>query len=185
MLSEPAGTPDVILIATGSEVSLAVDAAKLLEGEGHERARRLDAVVGAFRRVRTTAYRESVLPPAVRARVSIEAGATLGWRTYVGDRGIAFGIDHFGASAPAGAIAKEYGFTPEHIAEIASTVCAAARVAASRLHRSREDAHAGENQIAKELADAGQSVWLDNIRRSMFASGELKRLIDLGLRGMT
>lgn len=66
------------------------------------------------------AYRESVLPKAIAARVSIEAGATLGWAKYVGEHGIAFGIDHFGTSAPAGAIAKEYGFTPEHVAELAS-----------------------------------------------------------------
>ena len=52
--------------------------------------------------------------------MSIEAGATLGWSKYVGDHGLAYGIDRFGASAPAAAIAKEYGFTPEHIAEVAS-----------------------------------------------------------------
>jgi transketolase len=66
------------------------------------------------------AYRDSVLPPAIKARVSIEAGATIGWHKYVGDRGIAYGLDHFGTSAPAPAIEKEYGFTPEHIADVAT-----------------------------------------------------------------
>ena len=61
-----------------------------------------------------------MLPPEVKARVSIEAGATIGWSHYVGDRGIAIGIDHFGTSAPAAAIAKEYGFTPENIAGVAA-----------------------------------------------------------------
>jgi transketolase len=61
----------------------------------------------------TAAYRESVLPSDVAARVSIEAAATFGWPQFVGDRGITIGIDHFGASAPAGAIAKAFHFTPE------------------------------------------------------------------------
>ena len=70
------------------------------------------------------AYRDSVLPPAAKARMSIEAGATLGWHKYVGDRGIAFGLDHFGTSAPAAAIEKEYGFTPEHVADVAAGLLA-------------------------------------------------------------
>jgi transketolase len=70
------------------------------------------------------AYRESVLPAAIKARVSIEAGATIGWHKYVGDHGIAFGIDHFGTSAPAAAIAEAYGFTPAHIADIATGLLA-------------------------------------------------------------
>ncbi len=69
-------------------------------------------------------YRHSVLPPAVKARMSIEAGATIGWQKYVGDDGIAYGLDHFGASAPAAAIAKEFGFTPEHVADVASGLLA-------------------------------------------------------------
>jgi transketolase len=64
-------------------------------------------------------YRDEVLPPAIGARMSIEAAATLGWAKYVGDRGFAFGIDRFGASAPAAAIAKAYGFTPDNVADLA------------------------------------------------------------------
>ena len=105
--------------------------------------------------------------------MSIEAGATIGWAKYVGDHGIAFGLDHFGTSAPAADIAKEYGFTPEHVADVAAGLLA---------NVSRKKIMANQLQ---ELLAAGQSIWLDNIRRSMFASGELQRLIDLGLRGMT
>jgi len=64
-------------------------------------------------------YRDDVLPPDVTARMSIEAAATLGWERWIGTRGVAYGIDHFGTSAPAPAIAKEYGFTPERIAQVA------------------------------------------------------------------
>jgi transketolase len=67
-------------------------------------------------------YRDAVLPPAVKARVSIEAAATLGWQRWVGDAGVALGIDHFGASAPAAALAKAFGFTAEHVAETASAL---------------------------------------------------------------
>ena len=70
------------------------------------------------------AYRESVLPPNVRARMSIEAGTTFGWRKYVGERGIAYGLDHFGTSAPAIDIAKEYGFTAQHVADVAAGLLA-------------------------------------------------------------
>ncbi|MBV9027481.1 MAG: transketolase, partial [Candidatus Eremiobacteraeota bacterium] len=65
------------------------------------------------------AYRDEILPPSVGARMSVEAAATMGWSKYVGDRGFAFGIDRFGASAPAAAIAKAYGFTPDNIAGVA------------------------------------------------------------------
>jgi transketolase len=119
VLIEPSGPIDVILIATGSEVSLAVAAAKLLAAKG-TKARVVSMPSWALFDRQDEAYRESVLPKSVAARVSIEAGSTLGWSKYVGDRGKAFGIDHFGTSAPADAIAEDYGFTPEHIADVAA-----------------------------------------------------------------
>jgi transketolase len=64
-------------------------------------------------------YKDDVLPPSIAARMSIEAGATLGWAKYVGDRGFAFGIDHFGTSAPAADVARSFGFTPENVANVA------------------------------------------------------------------
>ena len=117
--------PDLILIATGSEVHIAVEAAKLLEARG-TRTRVVSMPSWALFERQDEAYRESVLPADVRARMSIEAGATIGWSKYVGDRGIAFGIDHFGTSAPAAAIANEYGFTPEHVADVAAGLFARA-----------------------------------------------------------
>ncbi|HEV8022178.1 MAG TPA: transketolase [Candidatus Lustribacter sp.] len=123
VLDEPAGTPDVILIATGSEVQLARAAAKLLAVKG-TKARVVSMPSWHLFEQQDAAYRESVLPAAIKARVSIEAAATIGWHKYVGDRGLAYGIDHFGTSAPAAAIEKEYGFTPEHIADVATGLLA-------------------------------------------------------------
>ena len=87
--------------------------------EGRAHARRLDAVLGALRRPAAGVSRRACCRRRSTARMSIEAGATLGWSKYVGDRGFAFGIDRFGASAPAAAIAKAYGFTPDNVADFA------------------------------------------------------------------
>ncbi len=119
VLVDPPTLPDLILIATGSEVHLAVEAAKLLEARG-TKTRVVSMPSWKLFDAQDESYRESVLPAAVRARMSIEAGATIGWAKYVGDRGITFGLDHFGTSAPAAAIAREYGFTPEHLADVAA-----------------------------------------------------------------
>jgi transketolase len=112
------GKPDLIAIATGSEVSLAMDAKKILEGKG-VRIRVVSMPCWELFDAQPQAYRDSVLPPSVGARISVEAAATLGWSKYVGDRGYAFGIDRFGASAPLAEIAKAYGFTPENLANVA------------------------------------------------------------------
>jgi transketolase len=120
-LVEPKDRIDLILIASGSEVSLAVEAAKWLAARGAN-ARVVSMPSFRLFDAQDEAYCESVLPKAITARVSIEAGSTLGWHKYVGDCGIAYGLDHFGTSAPAGDIAKAYGFTPEHIADIATSL---------------------------------------------------------------
>ncbi len=111
-------TPDLILIATGSEVQLAVKAAELLAKSGTQ-VRVVSMPSWELFAMQPQEYQDDVLPPAVTARMSIEAGATFGWDRWVGNRGYCFGIDHFGTSAPAADIAKEYGFTPENIAQIA------------------------------------------------------------------
>jgi transketolase len=119
VISEAAGgAPDLILIATGSEVSLALDAKQLIEAKG-VRTRVVSMPCWELFDEQPQSYRDEVLAPAVGARMSIEAGATMGWSKYVGDRGYAFGIDRFGASAPAADIAKSYGFTPENVAKVA------------------------------------------------------------------
>jgi transketolase len=115
--------PDLILIASGSEVHLALEAAKLLAAKGTN-ARVVSMPSWKLFDAQDEAYRNSVLPAEVKARMSIEAGATIGWSKYVGERGIAYGLDHFGTSAPAAAIAEEFGFTPEHVADVAAGLLA-------------------------------------------------------------
>ncbi len=123
ILGDAGVQPDVILIATGSEVSLARDAAKILEGRG-TKTRVVSMPSMELFLSQDETYRESVLPSDVRARVSIEAGSTYGWSKIVGDRGFAFGIDHFGMSAPAADIAKNLGFTADGVAEAATGLLA-------------------------------------------------------------
>jgi len=123
IIHEPTGAIELILIATGSEVSLAIDAAKKLAERGTQ-VRVVSMPCMELFDAQPAAYRETILPAAVKARVSLEAGSTFGWHKYVGDRGIAYGLDHFGTSAPAQAIAKEFGFTPEHVADVASGLLA-------------------------------------------------------------
>ncbi|HEX3458832.1 MAG TPA: transketolase [Candidatus Baltobacteraceae bacterium] len=112
------GDPDLILIGTGSEVSLALDAKKILDGKG-VRTRVVSMPCWELFDAEPQSYRDEVLPPDVTARMSIEAAATLGWAKYVGDKGFAFGIDRFGTSAPLADVAKAYGFTPENVAQTA------------------------------------------------------------------
>jgi transketolase len=118
ILKDSVGTPDVILIATGSEVQYAVAAATMLENQG-VKARVVSAPCIEWFNEQSDAYKESVLPSAVRARVSIEAGIALGWREIIGDAGVAISIEHYGASAAAGVLFKEYGFTAENVVESA------------------------------------------------------------------
>ena len=110
--------PDLIMIATGSEVSLAVSAAEILGGKGMQ-TRVVSMPCWELFSAQPESYRNEILPPSVTARMSIEAAATFGWERWIGTKGFAYGIDHFGTSAPAKAIAQEYGFTPEHVAQVA------------------------------------------------------------------
>ena len=103
-----------IIIATGSEVSLAVGAAKELEKSG-ESVRVVSMPSMELFERQSCEYKESILPKGVRNRVSLEMGSTFGWHKYVGMDGLAIGIDTFGASAPAGKVIEEYGFTVEKI----------------------------------------------------------------------
>lgn len=107
-------TPDVILVATGSEVSVAVEAAATLESQGVA-ARVVSMPCVEWFVHQDAAYKEQVLPRGVRARVSVEAGSPMGWRDIVGDAGVIVGIDHFGASADGKKLLTEFGFTPEHV----------------------------------------------------------------------
>lgn len=109
----PNGTPDVLLIATGSELQIAVEAREVLRGEGIN-ARVVSAPSLEWFEEQSDEYKESVLPSAVKARVSIEAGLALSWRAYVGDHGRSVSIEHFGASADYKTLFREFGMTTEH-----------------------------------------------------------------------
>nr|BFD81609.1 transketolase [Streptomyces sp. Xyl84] len=120
------GTPEVILIATGSEVQLAVAARETLEAEGTAtRVVSMPSVEWFEEQPRE--YRERVLPPSVRARVAVEAGINLTWYRFTGDAGRIVSLEHFGASADAATLFAEYGFTPENVAAAARASLAAAR----------------------------------------------------------
>ncbi|MBT2414754.1 transketolase [Streptomyces sp. ISL-12] len=120
------GTPEVILIATGSEVQVAVAARELLEAGGTPtRVVSMPSVEWFDEQPR--AYRESVLPPAVKARVAVEAGIALTWYRFVGDAGRIVSLEHYGASADAKTLFTEYGFTAENVAAAARESLAAAR----------------------------------------------------------
>jgi len=110
----PEGDADLILIATGSEVALALAARTLLADRGIE-ARVVSMPSWELFRAQELDYRNRVLSPDVPRRISIEAGCTQGWREWIGDAGIAIGIDRFGASAPAGELFEQFGFTAEAI----------------------------------------------------------------------
>ncbi|MBK1719263.1 transketolase [Thiocystis violacea] len=112
VLRDCEGTPDAILIATGSEVELAMKAAEAMS----DKAIRVVSMPSTdlFDK-QDAAYRESVLPKAVTARVAVEAAVTDGWWKYVGSQGAVLGVDRFGESAPAGALFKEFGFTVENL----------------------------------------------------------------------
>ncbi len=120
------GSPDVILIATGSEVQLTVAAREMLEAEGIP-TRVVSMPSWELFAEQSDSYRDEVLPPAIRARVSVEAAATFGWERYVGDVGVAVGVDHFGASAPGATVLEKFGFTAENVTRHARAVLARSR----------------------------------------------------------
>ena len=119
--AEGSSKPELILIATGSEVQFAVEARAELEAKGIS-TRVVSAPCLEWFEAQSEEYRASVLPPEVKARVSIEAGLSTGWRQYVGDAGIAIGIDHFGASADYQTLYSEFGITTAAVVSAAQKV---------------------------------------------------------------
>jgi transketolase len=108
------GLPDLILIATGSEVHVAVDAAKELDEQGTH-ARVVSMPCWELFEAQPREYRDEVLLPDVRARLSIEAGVALGWKQWVGDEGDSISIEHFGASAPGNTVLEKFGYTVDNV----------------------------------------------------------------------
>lgn len=121
VLSDCEGTPELIFIATGSEVALAMEAAAQLSAKGRKVRVVSMPSVDVFE-AQDEAYREAVLPSAVAARVAIEAGVTTGWYRYVGMRGAVVGIDTFGESGPADEVFRHFGFTADKVVETAERV---------------------------------------------------------------
>jgi transketolase len=116
VLNRDVADPELILIATGSEVSLIVGAEEVLRKRGL-RVRLVSMPSWELFARQTPEYREEVLPGAVGARLAVEAGASFGWDRWVGSDGDILAIDRFGASAPGGTVMKEYGFTVDHVVE--------------------------------------------------------------------
>jgi transketolase len=117
----PDGKPDVLLLASGSEVSLCVKASEQLRAEGIQ-ARVVSIPSWELFEHQSQAYRESVIPPEITARISVEQAATFGWERYVGPHGQSIGMQTFGASAPLQELQKKFGFTVEHIMAVAKTL---------------------------------------------------------------
>lgn len=118
VLYDPPGGPQVILLASGSELSVALEAAHRLGADG-VRARVVSLPSWELFAAQPEAYRQAVLPTAIRARVSVEAASSFGWSRWLGDAGEAVSLDHFGASAPGERLFEAFGFTSEHVAAAA------------------------------------------------------------------
>ncbi len=114
LLNEGGGSPQLILMASGSEVHLAMEAAKELTAKGLK-VRMVSMPSWELFQEQEQAYRDSVLPPEVKARLAVEAGSTFGWERWVGDNGDVIGVDRFGASAPGGKVFDEYGLNKENV----------------------------------------------------------------------
>ena len=114
------GKPDVLLMATGSEVSLCVEAYEELTRQGI-RARVVSMPSWELFERQSEEYRQTVLPPTVKARVAVEQASTMGWARYVGIDGAILGMKTFGASAPLKVLQKEFGFTTDHVVEAAKS----------------------------------------------------------------
>jgi transketolase len=131
VLADPAeGDPELIIVATGSEVHLAVDAHERLKADGI-RSRVVSLPCWEIFERQDQAYRDEVLPPALTARMAIEEGATLGWERWVGEHGVVMGMTTFGQSAPFKAVEAEFGFTAENVTKVARGVAERASAANS------------------------------------------------------
>jgi transketolase len=153
ILKDCNGTPDVILIGTGSEVQYVVEAQKLLADQGIE-ARVVSMPCREWFDEQDQGYKDSVIPPEIKARVSIEAGVGIGWRDLVGDAGRIISINHYGASAAAGVLFKEFGFTSETVVAAAQESLDAATATTAPTH----PAASGPRGPADEEAHPGVTI---------------------------
>ena len=170
---------EVILIATGSEVQLAVEAREQLRGRGHRRPGwcRCRAWSGSRSRTRRTGTACCRRP--CKARVAVEAGIGLTWHRYVGDAGRIVSLEHFGASADGKVLFREFGFTAENVAAAARESLAAAAALTPTYDDDHGDASTMTTTALKRLSDEGVAIWLDDLSpRAASTSGNLAELID-------
>ncbi len=184
ILREATGsTPELILIGTGSELHLCVAAAEALEADGIATRvvslpcwERFDA--------QDAAYRDEVLPPTARRRLSVEAGVSLGWERWVGDEGAILGLDRFGASAPAATIFEAFGFTrstsPRSGAASRVRGCAAGSACRIRRSATATRAEGSSMRIALAADHAGVEFKRVLLSRLQAAVGDRHELVDLG-----
>ncbi len=126
-LWESADAPDLLLLATGSEVSLALDAGRRIASDNGTAVRVVSMPCWELFEEQPVGYREEVLPPDVKARLSVEAGVSLGWHKWVGDQGDTVAVDRFGSSAPGNQVLEHYGFNVDNV--VARAVALLERVA--------------------------------------------------------
>ncbi len=132
ILSEAEGKPDILLIATGSEVKLALEAQEKLSRDKCIQARVISMPSWELFKEQSSAYQNEVLPPAAKARLSIEAGSSLGWAQWVGDQGDCIAVDRFGASAPGSEVLRNYGFNVDNVVTCAVSVVESSQDRAAR-----------------------------------------------------
>ena len=153
--------PDVVLVATGSEVSVALAARETLE-RGGTRTRVVSMPCREWFEEQPRSYQDKVLPPGVRARVSVEAGVAMGWHDIVGDSGRCVSLEHFGASADGATLFREFGFTPEAVVKAAKDSLKAARSASGvpavtdTAPRARASRAGGDTKTPSRKASAGK-----------------------------
>jgi len=123
VLSDCEGTPEIILMASGSEVSITLKASEKLKAEGIK-IRVVSFPSWELFEQQTEEYKESVIPANVKSRISVEAGIKMGWEKYVGDNGESISVEKFGSSAPVDIVMEKYGFTADHVYEVAKNVIA-------------------------------------------------------------
>jgi len=132
ILSEAEGKPDILLIATGSEVKLALEAQEKLSRDKCIQARVISMPSWELFKEQSSAYQNEVLPPAAKARLSIEAGSSLGWAQWVGDQGDCIAVDRFGTSAPGSEVLRNYGFNVDNVVTCAVAVVESSQDRAAR-----------------------------------------------------
>jgi transketolase len=122
VLSEADGTPDLLLIASGSEVHLALAAQKKLMDDYRIKARVVSMPCWELFEEQPQDYRDQVIPPTIKKRIAIEAGSPMGWSRWMGDQGIIIGVSRFGRSAPGSEVFKQYGFNVENVVNHAKSL---------------------------------------------------------------